>query len=267
MVSQRWKERYWHENAGGWRDNLDISPRIQGNKRRLTIVGDSFTAGQGIKDIEERFVNRLRRSHPEWEVHMIADDGADTDWHLANLQSVFTNGYQADTVLLIYVLNDISDLIPAWQDLVRTAKADYKNRNWLRRNSYFLDTLSFRFAARRNNYMPRYYEMMRAAYTGPLWEQQQGRLTTLRDLVIAHGGRLTVVTFPFLNSLGANSEYAPVHAQLDQFWRSLGVPHLDLLPLYQDLPSPKLTVNRRDAHPNEYAHALAADAMEKFLRP
>jgi hypothetical protein len=57
-----------------------------------------------------------------------------------------------------------------------------------------------------------------------------------------------------------------VHNQLDQFWRELGVPRLDLLPTYRDLPPQRITLNRLDAHPNEYANALAADATDKFLR-
>jgi hypothetical protein len=45
----------------------------------------------------------------------------------------------------------------------------------------------------------------------------------------------------------------------------LGVPHLDLLTIYRDLPPAQLTVNRHDPHPNEYANALAAKAIDKFL--
>jgi len=74
-----------------------------------------------------------------------------------------------------------------------------------------------------------------------------------------------VVTFPFFQSQGPHYEYQATHDQLGQFWRELGVPHLDLLPVYEGLPRSKLTVNRFDAHPNGYAHALAAAAIEEFL--
>src|SRR5882762_9278915 len=56
-VSERWFRRYYHMNSGGCRDNLDYQARIQPGKRRITILGDSFTVGHGIKNVENRFAN------------------------------------------------------------------------------------------------------------------------------------------------------------------------------------------------------------------
>ena len=44
------------------------------------------------------------------------------------------------------------------------------------------------------------------------------------------------------------------------------MPHLDLLPVYKGLPPKKLVVNRFDSHPNQYAYAMAAAAIDKFLQ-
>jgi hypothetical protein len=112
-----------------------------------------------------------------------------------------------------------------------------------------------------------YFSFVKTGYRDKFWEQQKQRLKEFRDLVESHGGRLSVVTFPFLHALGANYDYRFAHAELDQFWRELNVPHLDLLPIYQALPARELTVNRFDAHPNEYANQLAAEAIDKFLSP
>jgi hypothetical protein len=46
----------------------------------------------------------------------------------------------------------------------------------------------------------------------------------------------------------------------------MGVPHLDLLPVYVDYADAELVVNRFDAHPNEFAHSLAAEAIGRFLK-
>ena len=113
--------------------------------------------------------------------------------------------------------------------------------------------------------MGHYFEFVRDSYRGPLWEKQKQRLKALRDLVQANGGHLSVVTFPFLHALGPHYEFQFMHDELDQLWRELQVPHLDLLPIYKDLPAKTLVVGKFDAHPNEYANALAATAIEKFL--
>lgn len=74
-----------------------------------------------------------------------------------------------------------------------------------------------------------------------------------------------VVTFPFVNAVGPKYPYAAIHSQLDEFWKAENVPHLDLLSVYNNEAATKLTVNRFDAHPNEYAHQLATAAIEKFV--
>jgi len=66
-------------------------------------------------------------------------------------------------------------------------------------------------------------------------------------------------------AVGPNYEYQPVHDALDGLWPELEVPHLDLLPIYKDLSPRKITVNSYDAHPNEFAGQLAAEAIDKFL--
>ena len=61
-------------------------------------------------------------------------------------------------------------------------------------------------------------------------------------------------------------QIAEGHDQLDHFWQEQGVPHLDLLATFSNLPPAKLMVNAHDAHPNEFAHALAAEAIDVFLK-
>jgi hypothetical protein len=74
-----------------------------------------------------------------------------------------------------------------------------------------------------------------------------------------------VVTFPFLHALQPDEGNRYAHQELDRFWRTLGVPHLDLLPVYKNLRPEQLTVNRYDAHPNERANRMAAQAIGRFL--
>jgi hypothetical protein len=98
-------------------------------------------------------------------------------------------------------------------------------------------------------------------------EEQKKRFKEIRDLVETNGGKLRVMTFPFLHALGANYPFRSVHAQLDTAWRELGVPHLDLLETFSGFTPQALTVNPHDAHPNELAHRLAADALNKWSLP
>lgn len=264
-VSQQWVARYCNYNSGGYRDNVDYPLERMADRRRISFLGDSFTAGHGIKSVEDRFPNLIRARHPGWEVHVLAKFGLDTGFELELLKTVRQSGYEFDQVVLVYCLNDIADLFPDWSHTLSDLFADVNRGGWLRRNSFFVDTLYHRYKAARDPRISQYYSFVREGYRGQLWETQKTRLKAMRDFVEANGGRLLVVTFPFLQLEGPDYEYQFVHDQLDEFWRRLGVPHLDLHPVFAgELPA-KITVNRYDAHPNEYANLLAAEKIDQFL--
>lgn len=264
-TTQRWLARHYRKNAAGVRDSMpDYDPVPAPGKRRVTFVGDSFTAGHGVADVEERFANLIRHREPGWEIHVLAVNGMDTGQELRNLRRSIADGYRVDRVVLVYCLNDIADLSPEWQATLKSL-ASYRPPGpfgW----SYLLNQLYARWFVARHPDLRDYYHVVVAAYRGPLWAEQQERLAALDAVVRGGGGRLLVVTFPFLGALDAYGEYEPIHRQLEAFWSGRGVPHLELLDVYRGHSAAELVVGSRDPHPNEKAHAMAADAIDAFVR-
>ena len=70
--------------------------------------------------------------------------------------------------------------------------------------------------------------------------------------------------FPFLDRLD-DYPFASAHRALRTFAAQEGIPFCDLLPTYIEHREEDLVVNAFDAHPNERAHALAAEAILEFL--
>ena len=266
-TSQRWFERHFHQNNAGFRDNVDYSMSKSPWRRRVSFIGDSFTVGHGIADVDRRFANRIRALHAEWDIQVIAQTGLDTGGELNLLNTLFSARYECDQVVLVYCLNDIDDADPRWAE--RYAKIDERWRNhrpgFVFEHSYLFNTLYYRAWVHTFPELAGYYRCDHEAYLGAPWQTQRRWLQAMRELVQAHGGRLAVVTFPYMHLMGPAYEFKDVHRQLDEFWRSIDVPHLDLLPVFMPYPPRKLMVNAHDAHPNELAHALAADAMTPFL--
>jgi hypothetical protein len=263
LVSSKWYRKYFHRNNVGVRDNLDYPMARTPGRPRVTFVGDSFTAGLGVKDVEDRFVNRIRRRHPEWEVHEVAQPGLDTSNEVEAVHNlVVSNHYQLDLVVLIYNMNDIGEVMPNWIAAWKKLVADPFRNSWLCRNSYFVNLYYYRWQLARNAYARNYFDEVQAAYAGQLFERHKTALTAMCNMTVIRGGRLAVVTFPFMD---AALRFKPAHERMDRFWTEHRVPHLDLLPVFSNLPPASIMVNAHDAHPNERAHALAADAMEEFL--
>lgn len=261
-TTKRWFDRYFQRNNWGIRDSVDYKDEVSPGKVRITFLGDSFTAGHGVRNVENRFTNRIRAMRPKWDVQTIAVCGWETGNQISALGHL-SKQYQVDTVVLVYCLNDLCDIIPEFQTFHR--ELNTIQPPYFFEHSAFLNTIYSRWVAARYPQVTNYYQGVRHHYQGVIWERQQQRLNALRREVQARGGRLVIVTFPFLHSLGPDYKFHETHKVLGEFWRTLEVPHLDLIEVYQSLESKDLMVNKRDPHPNEFAHRLAAESIVRFL--
>jgi len=268
-ISVRWFNRHYQANNVGVRDNIAYYPvKSPGKKHRVAFLGNSFTVGQGIKNVDDRFVNIIRRDCPDLEVHCLAANGLRTRAELKFVNRIAEKGYQFDYVVLCYALNDLVDLMPENRILIDRIYSDYKNEmGYLDSASYFINTWYYRLKAKNDADITNYYGFVKRGYAGPEWHEQQKCLAALADTIQRRGGKLLVVTFPFFNAVGGNTyEYQYIHQQLDRFWDGINIPNLDLLPTFSSYQPAVITVNKFDAHPNELAHRLAAESIEKFIR-
>jgi lysophospholipase L1-like esterase len=263
-VTRDWFDRHYHYNQLGFRDSIEFAFDRPPEKRRVTFVGDSFTAAHGIPDVGDRFSNLIRAMRPQWDVQVLATNGFDTGQELELLQRLIVSHYGFDQLVLVYCLNDIADIVPEWPAVQQRIYGS-PTPGFLVDHSYLANTLYYRVKSARDPEISRYYDFVLDAYRGSLWQNQERRLAAFKALVETGGGRLLAVTFPFMHELDPESEYRAVHEQLDQLWQRLGVPHLDLLPLFAEHSAGRLTVSNRDPHPNERAHRLAAEAIAAFL--
>jgi hypothetical protein len=264
-AGRRWFERHVHLNNAGVRDDGDYRYQRTAGRRRVTFVGDSFTAGHGVRDVKRRFANLVRAERPRWEVHCLAVPGFDTPQTIEQLDRLRREGYELDVVVLVYCLNDIGQVVPESFELLPRLYADLENEGFLLRSSYAVNTLYYRYRWRADPALDDYFGYTRRHYSGEPWRKQRIALDTLRNSVEEAPGNLMVVTFPFLHRLDGEYGFDDAHRALGDHWRQRGVPHLDLLPTFRRQSSADVTVNRWDAHPNERAHRMAADALLEFL--
>ena len=143
-VSTRWLERHFQENGAGVRDDIEYPMPKLDSRRRISFLGDSFTAGYGIANVDDRFANRIRHQRSEdWEVHVLAINGLDTGGELESLKLFVENGYELDVLVLVYVLNDISDIVPEWGEIRSRIYRDKDSEGFFVKHSYFFNTLYY----------------------------------------------------------------------------------------------------------------------------
>lgn len=263
-TTTQWFSRHFRLNRSMFRDNLEYQPDIAPGKRRVTFIGDSFTAGHGVNDVNHRFVNLIRSRNTDQEVHALARCGWDTGHQIEILQITSRVSYELDVVVLVYCLNDISDILPEWHSMLNQLY-NQPEPGFLIENSFFLNTMYCRAQVMRNPELSNYFSFVSDGYDGHSWKVQRQRLTGLCNEVRKKDATFLAVTFPFLHGLEQDYQFRHIHEKLGDHWATLNVPHLDLLETFEDYSSDQLMVNSYDAHPNPFAHALAADAILEFL--
>jgi len=271
MTNWAWFGRHFSRksmNSWGMRDRewrMDKAPGVE----RIGFVGDSFAAGYGVADAADRFPDRVRRTlgvrhpgrHDVWNASVVGWSTADELGWLQDVQSTA----HFDRVVLAYCLNDSDDLLTAAERLDRASVPRMTAVNpW---QSFLFDFLWFRTRMASDTRVDGYFDWVTRAYEDEeIWDAQERRIAELGAYCKKAGIALDVVVFPLFNSWGDGYPFDRAHDRVAEAFEAAGARVLDLRPTYAGIDSSELVVNRYDAHPNERAHGLAADAIvERFF--
>ena len=279
-VSKKWFRKYaepeeqvlrFGANEGiVYRDNEPFPQTIPDDARHICFLGDSFTYGHGINHVQDRFSNELRgrlnrHSDQQFVVTNVGKPGTDLFYAEAILENLFEEEIRVDTAVYTLCLNDIESFHPDFQTYY---SGDWKQGSdfFLFRDTYFFNLLYFRIQQAQRPQVKNYYDFVRDYYDGEPWKRMQQKLSDINQLCERNDCDFRVVIFPFLHNLGEDNPFATVHKQIVDFCDEREIPVIDLLPTLESHAGEGLVVSRFDAHPNERANELAADAMRDWLR-
>lgn len=268
-VSQHWFARHVRENSEGFRDDRPFPRTVPAGKKRIAFIGDSFTFGHGIKNVADRFSDRigarLEAVHPgKYLESNISSPGIHVLLVTNMVEKIIERGHHIDVLVYTICLNDIEGYEPAMDQTQK--RLDLKSpKFFLFRNSYFLNMLYFRVQQAWLPEVRSYYSQLADSYRAAPWEGMRHKLDELREYCAANKVDLRIVVFPFLHNLGPDYPFDAAHERIAEYCRERHLPCLDLKPVLLPHVQEGLTVNRFDAHPNERAQALAAQAIETDL--
>lgn len=255
----------------------DYPPFKRAGERRVLILGDSFTFGLGVFDGEKVFPRILerrlneRRAAGRGRVTVLNGGlpGTLTSHWLA-LWNRDAAAFDPDVVLIVFFLRDGTTLgsIPGFFEQIRDTIAQRNRRSSLYRWSFLYRT--YRDVLDRNTISELYVREFQRAYFGDAaetseWRSAQRNLMHLVSLAHQRGAVTGFVIFPILVELTDEYPFRDVCDLLEEFARDHDLPVLDLLPAFLGEKGPELWVSAYDQHPNEKAHAIAAEAMLGFV--
>ena len=246
---------------------------------RICFVGDSFTAGHGIRNIADRFTDRIRARLEEtrpgkYVVANLGEPGLEASQIESLMHKLLLDGNDVHMVVYVYCLNDIEGF-----PLVVDGKYDANTPNikalggilgaaprfFLFRDTYFFNWLYYRYVQASNPSSGDYFTALAESYGTTQWDLLSRKLMQLNRECREQQVELRMVVFPFLHCLGSEYPFLEAHEKLVAFCKQQGIRVLDLEPVFREHVGENLTVNPFDAHPNPRAHAIAAEAMEREL--
>ena len=195
--------------------------------------------------------------------------GWNTPQELTEVRRHFEGGQAFDVVVLGICLNDIGEFVevpPEFGEATQRFRRPPRALAPLVDRSFLASFLYTRYVGLTSPVIGRVWGNLAASYRSPAAFQPLARqLEAFKQVTVSAGAAFIVVTFPDIASRWEEYPYRDVHRQLDEFWRRLGVTHVDLLPLFERHPPAALQVGLLDTHPNELAHRLAAAAATKAV--
>jgi len=262
-------------NSLRFRDR-EFPPRRPG-VRRVMVLGDSFTEGEGVKatDVYPRVLERLLNTGPgRWEVLDCGRRGADFPELYRSFEAILA--YDPDIVVYGMVLND-----PVQTASFHSRQA-YLN-DWIVDRSRMLEGRKPRrfgfFESRLTAYLREQVEDFRVGRDTTQWymdmfgepnregwEETQAYLLKMDRSMRERGGSFLVALWPLMVGLDGRYPFEGVHQTIAGFCQRSGIVERDLLPTLRGRAPASLWVHPVDLHPNEIAHRLVAASLAPAVR-
>lgn len=232
---------------------------------RIVALGDSFTAGWGVKNVSDLYLNRLEKSL-NVEIYNFGVGGYGTDDEINVLKERGLK-YNPDAIIIGYMLNDFKNVDsnvsePSSKRFVLPVVGF-----WLRSSSY----LYYFIESRVNNILfvltadKTHEQYMREALASEANQNHNAAyFTELKTISEQQDLPVLIVIFPIFQDM-SNYSFADVHTFIQTSAENNGLYVLDLLPFYTNYTDDELIVSRDDRHPNEFAHAIAAEEIKRFI--
>ena len=227
---------------------------------RVAVLGDSFTLGIGVRD-EDTLPAQLGRAldRPDVEVLNFGVSATQTVEQVRYLEG-YVLGFEPDVVVLVYFLNDAERDSTIEYLSVPHAFVRLRRHSWLANAAVgALERVLLRGELLRH-YRAGYDEQSES------WRLVRDELRRAKALLERKGIALVVAIYPVLLDLDGGYPFRALHAQLVATCRAEGIDVVDLLDALVGERASRLWVHPNDQHPNERAHARAAELLAQHLR-
>ena len=265
-----WGNRYWNPiNKLGFRDE-----EPKNGKNTVFFVGDSFTAGWGVKKIEDRFgeiaAKELNKQGKPINEINLGRYGADTRLEF-NIFETFIKKTKItpDHIVLQYFANDMDNFLPNNDRCIVPTQSLPLWKQTLVERSYLANYISNIYPSQNNNYLPKecdYLEKLNFVYNNDsIWEKEEKQLVKFENYCFKNKIRMTLIFFPFMEDLTLAKKIG-IEKRINSFCKKRNINLLNITNLLTKTPREKRQVSIVDAHASIDVHEIAGKKLATIIK-
>jgi lysophospholipase L1-like esterase len=278
LLEEQTKQKIsYRRNSLGLRDReyADTKPL---NTKRVLILGDSFSHGDGVTDDAAVFPELLEKElNAEFAGQGIKIEilnggipGSLTDKWL-NLLLKVKDKYDFDVILIVFFLRDgtRTSSMGGFFRPIRDELQTGNEQSLLYQYSYLYRM--YRDARDRDYLSDKYSEALNVSYMGGPeqtreWEIAKANMLQIKAIGAEIGAKVGLVVFPVLVELNDDYPFKKIYNVIVDFGIQNNFPTHGLLPDFMGENGPELWVSPVNQHPNEQGHQIAGKSILPFLR-
>jgi hypothetical protein len=264
-----WTNRYWNPlNKFGFRDE-----QPKKGKKNVFFVGDSFTAGWGVKKINNRFgeitAEKLSEKGKSINEINLGRYGADTRLEFYIFQKfIKESNIKPDHIVLQFFVNDIDKFIPNINCLIKPVEIP----NWkkiINNGSYLVNYINSIYPTSNSNKLPKeceYTERLKYVYnTDTIWKKEQRELDKFKNYCSNNKIKMTLIFFPFMEDLSLAKKLG-IEKRLINYCSSNQIRLLNVTSSIKHLNQNQRQSSIMDAHASDEVHKIVGRKLANIIK-
>lgn len=264
-ASRIWQLYYQNPiNSLGFRDKEPLD-----GINNIFFVGDSFTEGHGLKNVDDRFSNIFAKKNANYNVINIGKSGADTKEEFEILKKfIIDTKIKPKKIILQYYGNDMDKL--AYRNGIQPVEIiAYKTLNYFYKHAISSSSLlnyiywlypSF-YTIKQNKLA--YRNFLTETYNNSLFFSHLREIDNFIEYSKKNSVELIVIVFPILGEYEFSKNL--YENKILQYLKNKNIKVINTSPLISKLPTEKVVVSSTNAHPSAIVNKIVADTLINII--
>lgn len=270
-----WFNKYWQRNEIGYRDE-PYNASTDTLKNKMVMLGDSYVAGHGTKNVQDRMSNLLEKKlGNSYRVFNLGKNGSTTTDEFDRLKNF---PYKYDKLILVHVPNDL-EYLDKNDDANQINESEEINNsnsiaNFFIKESFFINFISYThagilmqglaafFSSSNNNEIEQ--EPIYPFSDSAKLRKHLSNLLMIDKELKEHQIKLLIVSFPFPGNEDSKAAY--YYQQFIKQLKLTNLNYLDAMPICNQLKRRQQIVSTLDGHPSVKVQQMVTDSIFKRLK-